>query len=44
MQRNQNRERYIPLPALEKMITKLEIPDPTEAYRVEYYINGKKVV
>lgn len=36
LERNQKRERYIPLPALERMISKLEVPEPVEAYRVIY--------
>lgn len=32
--RNQSRERYIPVHALEEMIRKLEIPEPWEAYEV----------
>ncbi len=36
LERNKTRERYIPLPALERMIYKLEIPEPAEAYRVTY--------
>jgi predicted kinase len=38
LERNQIRERYIPLPVLSRMIRKLEIPEPTEACRVEYRI------
>lgn len=36
LERNRKRERYIPLPALARMIYKLEIPEPTEAYQVIY--------
>lgn len=36
LERNQKRERYIPLPVLERMIGKLEIPEPWEAYMVTY--------
>ncbi|MGL5434181.1 MAG: AAA family ATPase [Lachnospiraceae bacterium] len=36
LERNQKRDRYIPLPVLERMITKLEIPEPWETYRVIY--------
>lgn len=34
--RNQRRERYIPVHALEEMIRRLEIPEPWEAYEVRY--------
>lgn len=41
LERNRQRERYISEAVLERMIGKLEIPGPTEAYRVEYCISGE---
>lgn len=36
LERNDARERYVPLPVLKQMVKKLEYPDVTETYRVEY--------
>lgn len=40
LKRNQIRTRQIPEPVLEKMIDKLEMPEPWEGYEVSYKIDG----
>ena len=40
LKRNQIRTRQIPEPVLEKMIDKLEMPEPWEGYEVNYKIDG----
>ena len=40
LERNQKRERHIPEAVLEKMIRRLELPEPWEAYEVKCLFAG----
>lgn len=44
LHQNQNREYPIPINVLERFIDKLEMPSPSEAHSVEYFVNGENLV
>lgn len=41
LHRNQIRERTVPVPVIDRMLKKLDMPEAFEAYEIVYYVGGK---